>query len=137
MNYVGIAADEPNRFGQLSDKTVSPLVEAGWDENMCRDWCEQNGLLSPIYTTSARGGCWFCPKQPADQLRLLRDTYPELWQILLKWDTDSPVTFKANGHTVHDFDKRFQLEDDGLIPTDCTFRWDWLENPPGTQTRLF
>lgn len=135
INYIGIAADEPNRFGQLSDKTKSPLVEAGWDELYCRQWCEQNGLLSPIYTTSTRGGCWFCPKQPADQLRIVRSNYPELWELMLKWDSDSPVTFHPDGHTVHDFDKRFQLEDQLLLPKDRTFRWEMLNSD--LQSRLF
>src|SRR5699024_1949692 len=49
--YVGIAADEPKRFHTLSDPKRSPLVEAGWTEAMCREWCEENDLLSPIYTT--------------------------------------------------------------------------------------
>lgn len=83
--------------------------------------------MSPIYTTSTRGGCWFCHNQSLDQLRLLRKTYPELWALLLKWDTDSPVSFKPDGHTVHDFDKRFALEDDGKIPADRTFRWKMLD----------
>ena len=126
VNYVGIAADEPNRFGQLSDKTVSPLVEAGWDEAKCRKYCEENGLLSPIYTTATRGGCWFCPKQPAHQLRLVRKNYPDLWALMMKWDNDSPVSFKADGHTVHDYDERFRLEDEGLIPENRPFRWSVL-----------
>lgn len=130
VNYIGIAADEPNRFGQLSEKTVSPLVLAGWDEGRCRKWCEDNDLLSPIYTTSSRGGCWFCPKQPADQLRIVWKDYPDLWELLLKWDSDSPVTFKADGHTVHDFDLRFRMEDEGKIPIDRTFRWEMLNRPP-------
>ena len=47
---------------------------------------------------------------------------------MLQWDNDSPVTFKADGHTVHDFDRRFQLEDDGLIyPDDKVFRWEMLD----------
>lgn len=38
-----------------------------------------------------------------------------------------PVTFKADGHTVHDFDRRFQMEDDGLIyQDDKIFRWSML-----------
>lgn len=128
--YIGIAADEPNRFGTLSDTRVSPLVEAGWTEEMCRKWCEENGLLSPIYTTATRGGCWFCHNQGVDQLRLLRKNYPEYWQLLLKWDEDSHVSFKADGHTVHDFDRRFQLEDEGvLIPDDPKFRWSMLYEP--------
>ena len=70
--YVGIAGDEPNRFHNLSEQKKSPLAEAGWTEADCRRWCEENDLLSPIYTTSARGGCWFCHNQSVNQLRLLR-----------------------------------------------------------------
>ena len=74
VNYVGIAADEPNRFGQLSDKTVSPLVEAGWDEACCRKWCEENNLLSPIYTTATRGGAGFAQSSQHISLGLYAKT---------------------------------------------------------------
>ena len=47
---------------------------------------------------------------------------------MLKWDNDSPVTFHPDGHTVHDFDKRFEMEDQGIVPTDRKFRWKMLEN---------
>lgn len=128
IQYIGIAADEPNRFGQLSETKKSPLVEAGWDEAYCRQWCEENDLLSPIYTTATRGGCWFCHNQGVGQLRLLRKNYPDLWALMLKWDKDSPVPFKADGHTVHDFDRRFELEDLGFIsPDNKVFRWSMLE----------
>ena len=129
ITYVGIAVDEPNRFHTLSDTKKSPLVEDGWTEAMCREWCEKNDLLSPIYTTATRGGgCWFCHNQSVDQLRLLRKNYPEYWELMLKWDKDSPVTFRADGHTVHDFDRRFRMEDDGLIsPDDKVFRWTMLD----------
>ena len=127
-SYIGIAADEPNRFHNLSDTQKAPLVEAGWDEAYCRKWCEENDMLSPIYTTATRGGCWFCNNQSVNQLRLLRRNYHELWELMLKWDADSPVTFKADGHTVHDFDRRFALEDEGLISAeDKVFRWDLLD----------
>lgn len=156
VSYIGIAADEPNRFHNLTAKKKSPLVEAEWNETYCRKWCEENDLLSPIYTTAARGGCWFCHNQGVDQLRLLRKNYPELWALMLKWDKDSPVTFKPGktiekqitiinadgeeetifekagyepGHTVHDFDERFRLEDEGLlIPGDTKFKWDMLKD---------
>ncbi len=129
IQYLGIAADEPNRFHNLSDTKKSPLVEAGWTEADCRQWCEDNDLLSPIYTTATRGGCWFCHNQGAQQLRLLRKNYPEYWALMLKWDDDSPVTFHADGHTVHDFERRFAAEDEGLIyPDDRVFRWDMLDS---------
>ncbi len=129
VQYIGIAADEPSRFHNLTDTKESPLVEAGWTEAMCRRWCEENNLLSPIYTTSTRGGCWFCHNQGVNQLRLLRRNYPEYWALMLKWDADSPVTFHADGHTVHDFERRFQAEDDGLFaPDDKIFRWSMLND---------
>ena len=141
VNYIGIAADEPNRFGQLSNKTVSPLVEIGWDEFLCRNWCAENGLLSPIYTSSTRGGCWFCPKQPIGQLRLLRKNYPDLWALMLRWDKDSPVTFKPGkrnkaGKSIHDYEERFHLEDEGLIRQEEKFSWTMIEDG-GVNYRLF
>jgi len=130
IQYIGIAADEPSRFHNLTDKKKSPLVEAGWTEAKCRCWCEENDILSPIYTMAARGGCWFCHNQGVNQLRLLRKNYPEYWALMLKWDSDSPVTFHADGHTVHDFEKRFQMEDEHLISADDkVFRWSMLDEP--------
>lgn len=126
IQYVGIAADEPDRFHNLNETKKFPLVAVGWNEKRCRQWCEENGLLSPIYTTATRGGCWFCHNQGIEQLRILRKNYPELWKLMLKWDEDSPVTFYADGKTVHDFEKRFHAEDLKLIPTDQTFRWEMV-----------
>lgn len=129
IQYIGIAFDEPKRIAKHKPKNnvLLPLEEIGWDEAYCREWCERNGLLSPIYTDSARGGCWFCHNQSVDQLRLLRKNYPEYWKLMLKWDKDSPVAFKADGHTVWDYERRFALEDDGLIYPGELFRWDMLE----------
>ena len=92
-------------------------------------------MLAPTYTDdSLRDGCWFCHNQSIGQLRKLRRDYPELWALLLKWDSDSPVTFHADGRTVHDFDRRFALEDEGIIQPDETFSWASVEYP---QERLF
>ena len=131
--YIGIAVDEPKRFHNITETKISPLVEYGWTEKMCRDWCKKNDLLSPTYTTALRGGCWFCHNQSIGQLRVLRKKYPELWQLLLKWDKDSPVTFKGNGRTVHDFESRFQMEEKAKVPIDRTFKWEMLEDDKMTK----
>ena len=48
--------------------------------------------------------------------------------MMLEWDTESPRKFTTDGHTVHDFERRFQLEDEGfLYPEDRNFRWDMLD----------
>lgn len=135
IEYIGIASDEPKRFKVLRDNKLSPLLELGWEEDLCGLWCKYSDLLSPDYETGCRGGCWFCHNQGVDQLRHLRKNYPEHWNLLLKWDKDSPVTFKPNGITVHDYDKRFEYEELGLVPTDKTFRWDML-NRDNLQYRI-
>lgn len=130
VEYLGIAADEPKRFGQLNDYKRAPLVEFGIDEDLCGLYCHYAGCLAPTYETSCRDGCWFCHNQGVDQLRNLWKNYPDLWALLMRWDIDSPVTFKADGHTVHDFDRRFRMEQEKLIPMDRTFRWAMLDKPP-------
>ncbi len=79
-----------------------------------RKWCEENGLLSPIYTGEVtRGGCWFCHNQTVGQLRILRKRIPRFMGASYEMGLDSPISFKQGGRTVHDFDKRFQMEDEG------------------------
>ena len=136
VEYLGIAADEPKRFGQLTDRKRAPLVEFGIEEGLCGLYCQYEGILAPSYETSCRDGCWMCHNQGVNQLRQLRRNHPELWAILLKWDADSPVCFKANGHTVHDYDRRFQMEDEQLlIPGDPKFKWAMLDGE--YQLKLF
>lgn len=134
VQYLGIASDEPIRIARHKDKSgiLLPLVEIGWTEADAKQWCIDNDLLSPIYTESARGGCWFCHNQSIDQLRKLRHNYPNLWELLMKWDNDSPVTFRPDGHTVHDFDRRFQAEDEGYDLS--KFKWSELDQ---LQTNIF
>lgn len=128
VQYVGIAIDEPERLARLDGVTkISPLAAVGWTEADAKRWCLDNDLLSPIYESTDRGGCWFCHNQTIKQMRDLRHNYPDLWKLLLKWDADSPTTWHPDGHTVHDFDLRFAAEDLGLVPTDRKFRWKMLE----------
>lgn len=126
IEYIGIAYDEKNRHKIISETKVAPLVDFQIDEDLCGLHCMYENILSPSYETSYRDGCWFCHNQGVKQLRHLRKNYPEYWELLLKWDADSPVTFKADGHTVHDYDRRFMLEDLGAVPKDRTFRWSML-----------
>lgn len=135
IQYIGIAADEPNRFHNLNGKTkLSPLVEIGWTEQDAKTWAEKNGLLSPLYDNLNRGGCFFCPSQSINNLRCLRKTYPHLWGMMLRWDSDliedqmkrdrkQKKRFSPNGKTLHDYEERFKLEDEGFIYPDE--RWNW------------
>ena len=129
--YVGIATDEIERIHNKDNKrNVLPLVDIGWSEDDAMAWCRDNDLVSPAYGGRIdRDGCWFCPCQNTDSLRSLRRDWPDLWALMLEWDKDSPITFKADGLTVHDYDKRFELEDMGLIDKNKRFRWRMIEMP--------
>ena len=85
-------------------------------------------LAQPHLYHHEQGGCWFCHYQGVQALRSLRKTYPEYWALMLKWDQDSPGPFKPDGHTVHDYELRFSLEEAGKVPTDRTFRWKMLKD---------
>ena len=57
IQYLGIAVDEPERIAKHNKPGfLMPLVEIGWTEAQCRQWCEEYSLLSPIYSSVTRGG---------------------------------------------------------------------------------
>ena len=84
VSYVGIAIDEPERLARLKGNSVSLLAKYGYTERMAFDLCKQYDLLSPNYTTSSRGGCWFCPNNKVTGFCHLRQHNPELWEELRK-----------------------------------------------------
>ena len=47
IQYLGIAADEPKRIARHINRPNIrlPLVELGWEEDLCGLWCKYSGLL--------------------------------------------------------------------------------------------
>lgn len=82
VSYIGIAADEPKRLARLQSDKVPLLAKYGHSEAMARELCERHGLLSPIYKTGTRGGCWFCPNARISFFCRLRREHPSLWSEL-------------------------------------------------------
>lgn len=58
---IGIAYDETDRQGQLSNSKRSILVELSITENDAMEICRRKGMLSPIYSRTSRDGCALCP----------------------------------------------------------------------------
>lgn len=108
--YIGYAVEEIKRINNNRKNEIYPLVDFNITEKTAYDWCKQNDLLSPVYENSNRNGCWFCHNQKINELKYLRKNYPEYWQLMLKWDNDSPVTFKTDGTTLHNYDFLFKYE---------------------------
>ena len=82
VQYIGVAADEPLRLARLKDDKVSLLAKYGYTEQMAYDLCKSRDLLSPIYETRSRGGCFFCPNAKIREFAHLRKQNPELWEEL-------------------------------------------------------
>lgn len=108
VQYVGIAADEPRRLARMQNKgyirKTSLLAKYGYTEVDARRKCEEYGLLSPLYRTSHRGGCWFCPN-----CRI--PFFVELWrelQLLSKVGNKSSEGFKY-GQTFEEVERRMDL----------------------------
>ena len=108
IQYVGIAYDEPKRYERLNHEThIAPLYDLKITEKEAMEICEKYDLVSPIYKTSFRGGCWFCPKQRLSQLKWLYQKHNDLWNILKEMEKDSFNTFKPNA-TLKDLEERFE-----------------------------
>ena len=111
IQYVGIAYDEPERYERLNHEThIAPLYDLKITEKEAMEICEKYDLLSPIYKTSFRGGCWFCPKQRLSQLKWLYQEHNDLWNILKEMEKDSFNTFKPNT-TLKDLEERFKNDE--------------------------
>lgn len=108
--YVGIAIDEPERLERLTSNKSSPLAEYGITEAMAVEICREHYLLSPIYDTQVRNGCWFCHNARLAALKDLWKNYPSLWAELRMIQSFSKVSFKQD-HTIFDLEKRFEQEE--------------------------
>lgn len=121
IQYIGIAADEDYRLerGQNQDPNHRhPLREWGWDENTALQYCYGRGydweglyeLKRNPKTKKARVSCWCCPLQSYEDMRILRQHFPDLWEKLLDLDSRQCKKYQ-HGYSVADFDLRFRLED--------------------------
>lgn len=82
--YVGIAADEPERLERLrGTNRVSLLEKYCITERDALIMCRNHGLLSPIYDFSDRNGCWFCPNCKDDEWAHLIFKHGDLFEHLI------------------------------------------------------
>lgn len=116
VSYLGIAVDEPIRLERLKPDQVSLMAKYGVTEQDAFAMCRQEGLLSPLYEYSHRGGCWFCPNASMTELRHLYRAHPDLWQLMLELqDTPNKATERFNRNfTFAELDLRFRLEGEQL-----------------------
>lgn len=134
VQCVGIAADEGHRLTKANNQRVGmrhPLVEWGWSEEQCLQYCYQRGYdWSGLYKLHQRVSCWCCPLQRIGELRNLRKHHPELWQKLRDMEARSWNQIRPEA-SVEDLEVRFALEEEyvarGESITSRAFHRDWRE----------
>lgn len=94
VQYVGIAADEPNRLEKLiGTNKISLLDKYGYTEEMAVELCKEYGLYSPCYEFSKRNGCWFCGNCRKSEWKYLIENHSELFNKLIELE-QADVTYK-------------------------------------------
>lgn len=114
--YIGIAIDEPKRLKKLEGTNrISLLAKYEYTEQMAYDLCKKYDLLSPTYSYSKRGGCWFCPNAGKGELRHLRTNHKDLWNKLLELETTpnliGNIWNTLTKTSIYDMEAKFLAED--------------------------
>ncbi len=120
IDYVGIAADEPERLDKEGTSNRRfPLVEWGMTESDCLQYCYKNGYEwtehsacgdVELYSILDRVSCWCCMNKNLKELRGIRKFLPEYWHGLHYLQDKINTPFKKP-YTVDDLEIRFSLEE--------------------------
>lgn len=128
---LGLAADENKRLERPNAKEPHlryPLVEWGWTEKDCLDYCYSLGYdWEGLYQDFKRVSCWCCPLQPLESLRILRKKYPNLWEELKDMDRRTWQQFRAD-YSVEELDKRFAYEEQRIAEGKSIKNKDFFNN---------
>ena len=81
----GIARDEiPRLISNAEHGRISVLDLLEIEQHKTYGICRREDLLSPTYSFSERGGCWFCANQRIQEFEMLYREFPNLWNDLME-----------------------------------------------------
>lgn len=126
-DYVGIAADEPERFDkEKSEGKLLPLVEWGMTEANCLSYCRDRGWSweekSPVtesgivdlYDILDRVSCWCCANKNLKELRNIYRYLPQYWSRLedLQRQINRPFKgfYKGEARGIFELERRFDCD---------------------------
>lgn len=94
--YVGIAADEPERLARLEGTNrKSLLAKYNCTEAQARSICAEHGLLSPVYEIGKRNGCWFCMNCSDNEFVWLIKNRPDLFDKLIALESSQDDLYRS------------------------------------------
>ena len=86
IRYIGIAFDEQNRLGNYE----YPLIDFKMTEKDCLNYCYNKGFnWNGLYEKFDRVSCYLCPLQRLDELEIIYNSYPKLWNHMKDLDKRS------------------------------------------------
>lgn len=120
IQYVGIAADEPERIKNENNKKY-PLVEWEWTEAICLQYCYDKGFnwketlsdgsISPdLYQLLDRVSCWCCSNKNLKELKNIYYFLPDYWGLLKGLQSRIDRPFRRDGKSIFDLEERFKSE---------------------------
>lgn len=124
VDYVGIAADEPNRFEKAAAEGKKlPLVEWNMTEADCLMYCRSKGWCwseqTPygdvdLYDLLDRVSCWCCANKNLRELRNIYMFLPQYWEALkklqLKIERPFKGYYKGRPRGIFELEERFEME---------------------------
>lgn len=127
-DYVGIAADEPERFDKAKQEgKILSLVEWGMTEADCLQYCHDRGYYwlershntgnsyIDLYDILDRVSCWCCANKNLKELRNMYLYLPQYWERLsnLQRKIDKPFkgTYKGTPRGIFELEQRFNNEE--------------------------
>ena len=113
--YVGLASDEPERFGkEWHPNRILPLADWGITEADALAYCYEKGFDwredgIALYSILDRAGCWNCGNKNLKELYNMYRYLPDYWEKLkeLQSKTNRPYRRKS-GETIFDLEIRFR-----------------------------
>ena len=115
--YVGIAADEQERYRRLPEWKSSPIAEAGMSESDCLKYCHDRGYFwyengIELYDILDRVSCWCCSNKNRKELKNIYRYLPEYWEKLkyLQSKLDRPMKNFRDWGSYGEYGNIFEME---------------------------
>lgn len=74
-------------INNINEKIIFPLIDINMTEQMALQYCYKCGWdFGGLYNFFDRVSCWCCPLQSKDEVYILIEKFPELWEKLKKME---------------------------------------------------
>jgi len=111
LEYIGIAADEPNRI----KNKIYPLFQWKISEYQALEYCYYRGFnWNNLYEKLNRVSCYCCPYKNLRELKVIYINFPTVWNELKDMDYRAYNQYRAD-YSIKDLEIKFIKELESMI----------------------